>query len=173
SPVLRDENHIYLARVVDRIPESVKPAADVDQSIRQTLIYETRKNLTHRRAKAFYMKAKTAGIDEAVETYQTPMQESETFHAVDNLDDFGPNSAVATAALSVEIGEICPPVECRGSYVVIHVVEKSAPDQTDYKARFATIRDRLEGQKIQAYVAYWYEELREQSQIEDYRGRVY
>jgi hypothetical protein len=173
GPVLRDENHLYVARVVDRVPETVSPVADVSELIRQMLLREKKKDLTHRNAMAFYRKASTRSFDEAIETYQTEVHEAGPIRAVDNLDNFGPNSAVAEAALLVEPGETCPPVEWRGSYVVVHVIEKTDFDNATYLARSQTLRDRLEGEKIQAFIGYWYDKLKSESTVEDYRGRVF
>jgi hypothetical protein len=92
--------------------------------------------------------------------------------AVDNLDNFGPNSAVAEAALVVEAGETCKPVEWRGAYVVVHVLDKTEFNQTDFATQSRALKDRIEGQKIQAYIAFWYEKLKSESLVEDYRGKV-
>jgi peptidyl-prolyl cis-trans isomerase D len=173
GPVLRDEHHIYVARVVDRAPEAVTPAADVSEMIRQLLLREKKKDLTHRAATAFYRKAVTGTFDEAVETYQVEAHESGPFRAVDNLDNFGPNSAVAEAALLIEAGELCPPVEWRGAYVVVQVKEKTDFDNAAFAAQSSMLKDRIEGQKIQAYVGYWYEKLKSESSVEDFRGIVY
>ncbi len=173
GPVLRDENNLYVARVVDRIPETVSPATDVTELIRQMLLQGKKDDLTHRNALAFYRKANSTNFDEAVETYQVESHEAGPFRAADNLDNFGPNSTVAEAALAVEAGETCPPVKWRGAYVVVEVLEKSAFDQKQFAARSSALRDRIEGQKIQAYVAYWYDKLKSESLVEDFRGRVY
>jgi peptidyl-prolyl cis-trans isomerase D len=172
GPVLRDEKHLYVARVVDRIPETVSPIADVAELIRQMLLREKKDNLTHRSAQAFYQKASIASFEEAVETYQVVVHDAGPLRAVDNLDNFGPNSAVAEAALVVEAGETCKPVEWRGAYVVVHVLDKTEFNQTDFATQSRALKDRIEGQKIQAYIAFWYEKLKSESLVEDYRGKV-
>ncbi|MEJ2721697.1 MAG: hypothetical protein P8181_11260 [bacterium] len=170
GPVLRDEKHLYIAKGVDRIPAAVSPLEDVSELIRQTLLREKKNDLTHRNALAFYRKASKTSFDEATETYGVDVHNAGPFRAADNLDNFGPNSTVADAALAVEIGETCPPVESRGAYVVVHVLDKSVFDQKEFALQAPTLRNQLESQKIQAYIAYWYDKLKSESSIEDYRN---
>jgi parvulin-like peptidyl-prolyl isomerase len=173
SSLIRDENNVYVARVVDKIPESVRPLADVAESIRLRLVFEARKDATLRKARAFHQKVATGSFEEAVETYGLTAKEPDPFKATDNLEGLGPNSIVAVAALETPPGETCPPVEWRRSFIVVHVLNKSELDRSDFQARAEQIRDMLETQKIQTYTAFWYEKLKEESVIEDFRGKVY
>ena len=54
--------------------------------------------------------------------------------------------------------------------VVVHVVSHSEMDPEDYKQKIPVIRETLPNQKVQQYVAYWYDNLKVQSTIEDYRN---
>ncbi len=173
SQLVRDEKNVYIARVVDRIPEATRPLADVTESIKLRLVFEARKDATLRNARAFYRKTQSGTFDEALATYELTAKESGLFKATDNLEGFGPNSAVAAAAVKTGPGQVCPPVEFRRSFVVLRVLTKSELDRADFQARAGQLRDNIESQKIQTYTAYWYEMLKEESVIEDYRGRVY
>ena len=173
SPVLRDETHLYIARVVDRIPEGVRPPADVSESIRHRLVFEAKKDAALRGAKAFYTKAATSGFDEAARVYAKTVKQPAPFKPAEDQAGFGPNSTVAQAALEGEPGAVVPPVEWRRSFVVLRVLKKSPLDEAGFASTGRQIADMLETRKIQAYTAYWYESKKKQSIIEDYRDKAY
>lgn len=172
SSLLRDEKHVYLARVIDRIPEGVRPLDQVTESIRHRLLFEEKKKTAEREATAFFRKATAATFADAVQTYGKTAKTTGTFKATDNLENFGARSTVAQAALRVDKDGIVPPVLARRSFVVLHVLERSAFDLADFRAKAPQIREQLEMQKIQSYTAFWYEKMKKESVIEDYRDRV-
>jgi hypothetical protein len=172
SPILRGENQILVARVLDRAPESVRSLADVTESIRLRLVFEAKKEATLRDAKAFYKNAENSGFDQAAQMYGKTPKETPPFKATDNLEGFGPSSAVAQAALSVDQGKIAPPVESGRSFIVLKVLQKSALDEADYSKAMSQLQDMLEARKVQSYMAYWLDKTRTQSVIEDHRSKV-
>ncbi len=172
SPILRGENQILVARVLDRAPESVRSLADVTESIRLRLVFEAKKEATLRDAKAFYKNAENSGFDRAAQMYGKTPKETPPFKATDNLEGFGPSSAVAQAALSVDQGKIAPPVESGRSFIVLKVLQKSALDEADYSKAMSQLQDMLEARKVQSYMAYWLDKTRTQSVIEDHRSKV-
>jgi peptidyl-prolyl cis-trans isomerase D len=173
SPLLRDEKRIYVARVVDRQPESVRPLADVTESVRHRLLFEAKKKAAEREATAFYTKASTATMPEAAAVYGKEIKKPGPFKAAEDAQGFGANSTVARAALAAEAGSVVPPVEYRRSFVVARVARKSPVDEADFKAKAPGISDLLESRKVQSYVAYWFDKMKKESDIEDYRSTVY
>jgi len=172
SPVLRGDDQLYVARVLDRAPESVRPIADATESIRLRLIFDAKKQATLRDAKAFYRNADNSGFDEAARMVGKTVKETPPFKAVDNLESFGPSSSVAQAALAVDPEKTAPPVEWTRSFIVLKVLQKSPIDEADYRKKMPQLRDMLEAQKVQAYTAYWLEKTKSQSVIEDNRSKV-
>ena len=173
SPLLRDEIHIYVARVVDRIPEGVRSLADVGESIRSRLVFEAKKDAALRQAKAFHTKAEVSGFDEAVKVYGKTVKQPAPFKPADDQAAFGPNSTVAQAALAGEPGKVVPPIEWRRSFLVLRVLKRSPFDEAGFASTGRQIAETIETRKIQAYTAYWYESKKKQSIIEDYRNKVY
>ncbi len=169
SAELRDDNTIYLVRVVERLPESPLPLDDVRDEIRDIIYLDKQNALALQKARAFYLKARSSDLETALETYNLPEITTEPFRGSDNLEPFGSYSPVAEAALTVMPGEFAPPVESGDAYIVLRVEERGELDTEDYKAQIPAIRDQIRNQKIQAYVTYWYDRLREKSVIEDYR----
>jgi parvulin-like peptidyl-prolyl isomerase len=173
SPVLRDERSLYVARVVDRVPEGVRALTDVTESIRHRLVFEAKKSAAQRDAKAFFTKAQSSGFDEAARVYSRTVKQPAPFKPAQDQSGFGPNSTVAQAALAALPGAVVPPVEWRRSFVVARLIKKSPVDEAAFASAGQQIIDMLETRKIQAYTAYWYEAKRKASVVEDYRGRTY
>ncbi|MFQ5511823.1 MAG: SurA N-terminal domain-containing protein [Candidatus Krumholzibacteriia bacterium] len=169
SEVLRDENTIFIARVAERLPSSVRPLSEVRDVVSGRVIHERKKALTEMNAGAFFQKARASDFDTSARTYGVAVKTPEPFRAQDDLDGFGPNSELAEAALSVKKGAVAPPIEVGGSFVVFQLLERSEIDPEDYKERIPVLRDLLRNQKIQAYVGDWYESLKAASRIEDLR----
>jgi peptidyl-prolyl cis-trans isomerase D len=173
SPVLRDERSLYVVRVVDRIPEGVRPLTDVTESIRHRLVFEAKKSAAQRDARAFSTKARASSFEEAAKVYSKTVKQPAPFKPAEDEAGFGPNSTVARAALVATPGDVLPPVEWRRSFVVARLVKKSPVDEAGFASAALQLADMLETRKIQAYTAYWYEAKRKESVIEDYRSRTY
>jgi parvulin-like peptidyl-prolyl isomerase len=172
SPVLRDEKHVYLARVLDRIPESLRPLDQVTESIRHRLLFEAKRQAAEREATAFYRKAVASSFEHAARTYGKTVEQSATFKAFENLASFDTNSPVAQAALRTDAGKVAPPVQSRRSFVVLRVLQKSPFNEAEFRAASPQIRDQIEMQKVQSYSGFWFEKMKKESVIEDYRDRV-
>jgi len=173
SQVLRDDNRIYLVHLIDRTPATVRPLDEVKDMIRARLTADRRRDVAQVKARGFYNGARQKGADfeKTAADYGLELNHPEPFTGLDNLGDFGPLSPVADAALIVSAGDIAPPVEASGSWVVLKLLSKSEFDIDDYKARFTSIRKTLRDAKVQDYVTYWYEKIKEDSVIEDYRNQ--
>jgi len=169
STELRDDQNIYLVRVIERLPESALPIDEVRDEIRDLIYLEKRNAIALQEARAFYLKAKSSDLETALKTYNLPEITTEPFRGADNVEPFGSFSPVAEAALTVLPGEFTPPVESGDAYFVVRVEERGELDTEDYRTRIPAIREQIRNQKIQAYVTFWYERLREKSVIEDNR----
>ncbi|MDH3215612.1 MAG: SurA N-terminal domain-containing protein [Candidatus Krumholzibacteria bacterium] len=169
SDVLQDDKNVYVAEVAERVAERTKPLDEVRQLVRSRVIYEAKKTAAHKKAKAFHQKATATDFQAALETYDYVSKETGTFRAGDALDGFGSNSTIAEAALALAPAQTSPPLEWRNVYVVFTLLSRSQTEPSDYESKISDIRQQLLGQKAQVFTQSWYENLRAQSKIEDYR----
>ena len=171
SNVISDENNYYIVRVAKRLPASVQPLDEVKTIIEERLKYERQKSMALRKAQGFHLKVKTSPVSlaEAAEDYGIEVHRPEAFRYIDRVEGMPPRSPFAYAALHAETGALSPPVESGGMYVVFKVLERSPTDEEEYANRAAAITERLRTEKIRAYVGYWYQQLKENAKIEDYR----
>ena len=53
---------------------------------------------------------------------------------------------------------------------MIHSINRTPFDNEEFQLTADEIRSRLHQEKIEAYIVYWYDKLKADSKIEDYRG---
>ena len=86
------------------------------------------------------------------------------------MDDIPAASPFQYAASLMEPGRVSPPIESGRRLYVLKVTYRGEFDGAAFAGQAAGIRDRLLQQKFQTYLSYWYADLRDNSDIEDYRG---
>jgi hypothetical protein len=109
---------------------------------------------------------------EAAGDYQYTIHRPEPFSVAQPVDDMPPFSPFAYAAFDLVVDAISPPIESRGTYYIIQVLERSPVDEEEFENRAPAIGVRLRQEKVRAYLSYWYDQLKENAEIEDYRGGV-
>jgi peptidyl-prolyl cis-trans isomerase D len=171
SNVLRDNDNLYVVRVIEMLPESHRSIENARDQLRALVIEDRKRSAARIQARAFFQKARTSNWDTSVQTYSANVIESGLIRGTDDLGDLGPGSAVVEAALSVPPGEVVPPVEWKRRFVVFELQSRSTIDTDDYRAKIIAIRERLRSQKAQMYVQEWFENLKASSDIDDYRSQ--
>ena len=172
SDVIADDNSFYVCKVENRTPAAARPVAEVADVIRQMLLRERKLDAAMLKAGAF---RRSAGVPEAVfekvaAQYQYTVARTDSFTVAGPVANLGPNSPFAHAALSTPPGAVTAPVESGNAVYVIIVDSRKDSDEATFQTRAPQIRDRIYQEKVQAYVTYWYDELRKKSTIEDFRG---
>ncbi len=170
SGALRDDESLYVAQIVERIPERVTPLAEAREIVTQYVLLKKKRDVAERNASAFYQKAKGTDFRTALETYGRMEGKTATIRVVDNVDALGANSTVAQVGLGVKPGGVSPPVEWRLTLYVVHVLSRAEINDADYQSKIPSIRRRLLDRKAQTYAQSWYQGLQEQADIEDYRS---
>ncbi len=169
SDVLRDDENLYIAQVLEIIPERYRPLEDVVETVNQFVMLERKRAAARRAARAFHQKTKATNWQTALETYGLEGKEAGPFRRRDNVEPFGPNSVVADVGLAITPGAVSPPVEWRLNFVVVNLLTRGEIDTEDYKTRIPDIKRRLLQRKVQSFTQVWYEKLSSEADIEDYR----
>jgi parvulin-like peptidyl-prolyl isomerase len=169
SPVLRDEDFLFVARVVERIPAGIMPFEGAEALLRARVTSEHRRSIAEQKATGFSVKSRMTSFEDALETYGVVASSPEPFTAAQGFDDFPPYNAACDAALLIAPDQVSPAVAVGERYVVFKLITRGEIDRDDYKAQVPGLRDQLRGQKAQSYVGNWYESLKDKSEIEDLR----
>jgi len=175
SNVLSDDTNYFVCSVKERVPEGLQPIEDVRDTIVQRLVSQRRSELARRKADAFHLKVRTPDVAfaDAAAQYAKTIAVTDTFTVSSPTGDgVPPRSAFQYTALGVEAGSFTPPIEANGVWYVLRVTYRTEFDLAAFQAEAAAIHDRIYNQKVQEYVTWWYDELMDQSEIEDYRGAL-
>lgn len=172
SNVLGDDDNYFVCEVVERIPEGTRPLDEVRDQVVQSLELDRRRSAVRRQAEGFVRSARDPKVtfQDAAATYGFTVSATDTFRVRDAVAGMPPRSPFAYASLDIQEGQTSPPVESFGSFYVLEVRYRSPLDQERFLQQAEAIRARLLQTKAQEYIAYWYEQLRENSEIEDFRA---
>lgn len=171
SDVIADDNNFFVCRIESRSPAAPRPLADVTDTIKQMLVRERKVGGATMKATAFRLSAAVPAVlfEQAAAQYRYTVARTDSFTVAQPLEDRGPYSPFAQAALSTPPGTVSSPVESGNAVYVIRVDGRRDPDEAVFQTLAPQIRDRLYQERVQAYVSHWYEELRKASTIEDFR----
>ncbi len=174
SNIISDEDNYYIVRVADRLPESVQPLDEVRSIIVERLKHERQKGMARHKADGFHRKLMTtpATFQEAANDYGYEVRRPEPFRFIDPVDAMPAQSPFAYAALHLDDDALCPPVESSGAWVVFQITSRAPFNEEEFINSAPAILERLHQEKVRAYVAYWYETLRDKADIVDNREGV-
>ncbi|MFH1755587.1 MAG: SurA N-terminal domain-containing protein [Candidatus Latescibacterota bacterium] len=172
SKVMRDETRYYLCQLKSRSKQAAKPLADVRDSVVRALTFQRSKQMAWQKADALYKDMDQLGFEEAAQKHQREIAQPDTFRVNENLAGMGPNSRLAKTVLSMQTGHISPPIETRNSYIIAQLLSKTPADEAAFQKNAQAISNRIVQEKLQSYITHWYEKLKENSNIEDYRDQL-
>lgn len=173
SSVISDDNNFYVCRLEKRDPAGERPLTDVADGIRKTLVQQRKVEMATRQADAFRRTAGVTGTPfaKAAAQYSLKVAKTDSFTVATAVAGQQPYSNFARVALATAAGDVSRPIESGNAVYVIRVDGKTQPTDAQFKARAQQIRDQLYRQRVQQYVMYWYDDLRNKSNIEDFRER--
>jgi parvulin-like peptidyl-prolyl isomerase len=174
SGVISDDRNFFVCRLVERTPAATRPLADVAESIRQELRRQRQVEMARHKAEAFRKSAAIPDADFAkvAAQYGYKVAKTDSFTVAASPPEMGPSSPFARAALATEAGQVAGPVESGNSVYVIRVIAHVEPPTSVFRSRAPALLEQVRQQKIQDYVMYWYNDLKEKSRIEDFRDAM-
>ncbi len=171
SGVLSDDHNLFVCRAGGRTPATARPLTEVADVIRQDLVRQHKVDLALRKAEGF---RKTATLPDmpfarAAAQYGFRVAKTDSFTVYQPPAGMAPQSEFARGALASEPGMVGGAVESGNSVYVIRLIGRVSPATEVFKSRAPALLQQLRDQKIQAYVMYWYNDLKEKSKVEDLR----
>ncbi|HET6348949.1 MAG TPA: SurA N-terminal domain-containing protein [Candidatus Krumholzibacteria bacterium] len=175
SSVINDEHNYLVCRLKERTPAQARPLDQVTEAIKQTLIHDRKVTLAMRKADGFVQMTTgtNASFDAAAAKMGYKIAKTDSFTVAQPPSGMMPNAPFALAALALTPDAVSRPVESGNSVYVIDVTGRHDPDQAAFNAGAGKVRDDLYRQKVQEYVGYWYDNVKDKSKIEDLRGTAY
>jgi parvulin-like peptidyl-prolyl isomerase len=171
SGVLSDDRNLFVCRAGGRTPATARPLADVADVIRQDLVRQHKLELAKRKAEGFRKTATLRDVPfaRAAAQYGYRVAKTDSFTVYQPPTGMQPQSEFARGALASDPGAVGGPIESGNSVYVIHLLGRASPSSEVFKSRMPALLQQLRDQKIQTYVMYWYNALKEKSKIEDFR----
>lgn len=168
-----ESNGQYIvAQVIEVKPERIPDFQEIQERVAEDFRNERKDQIVRAKAAEFYKQARSQGSLEAVAQAQgLRISETGFFKKGATIDDvlkFSPE--VHDRAFRLKEGEISPPVQVAGNYVVFQVAEKSRVDMEQFEKEKKEIAGRLEEQKrsqfFASYVQNVVDQLRRNNRIE-------
>jgi peptidylprolyl isomerase/peptidyl-prolyl cis-trans isomerase D len=171
SSVISDDKTFYVARVQSRTPAAARPLTEVAEGIKATLERDGKIDAARRKARAFLRSANApdAAFRAVAQTYGYEVAKTDSFSVATPVAGLPPYSAFARAALAGQAGDVVGPVASGDALYVVKITGRNDPDPSEMSKRIPGMRYRLYQQKVQSYVMYWFNQLKENSKIEDLR----
>ncbi len=171
SQVIGDEKTFYVARIQARTPAAARPLAEVTEDIKTTLLRDAKADAARRKARAFLRSANApeAKFGDVAAQYGHEVAKTDSFTVTSPVAGLPPYSAFARAALAGQPGDVVGPVESGNAIYVIQISGRNEPEPAVLSTKIPAMRERLLQQKVQNYVMYWFNQLKENSKIEDLR----
>ncbi|UCE07255.1 MAG: peptidylprolyl isomerase [bacterium] len=167
---IEDRGYIVY-QLIDIQKEQIRPLKDVEQTIKNIVSREKQKELAEKTAQEFREKIRIPEDFERLTEQDSLLNVIETeFFALNGyVRNIGRDANFIGAAFGLEVDEISSVVsETRGAYI-IKMVEKQEFDEIAFNSQKESLRNELIQQKQRTAYNNWYNNLKENATIKDYR----
>ncbi|MBN1351073.1 peptidylprolyl isomerase [candidate division KSB1 bacterium] len=171
----RMQNGYFVFRILDSQPEHTKQLEDVAPQIKNILSSQKRKELAAEKCKKIYSYVEQGfNLVEAADQDSLEVKETDPFNKSSFVSGgVGRDAAFIGTAFGLEAGQISKPTEGTRGWYLIEVVEKSHFDEADFDSQKDRLKMELMRQKQQQVFANWYQSLKDNAKIEDFRVNYY
>lgn len=165
------ENRGYIVYQLLEIKKArMKPFKEVEQIVKNAVIREKQKQRAEQAAQQFRAKIQQpSDFETQAEANSLQILETDLF----TLEGYGRNVVqdpnFKGAAFGLEVDEVSPVVRGTRGVWVIKMIEKSDFDASAFAAQKENVRNELLQRKQRAALEDWYENLKKEAKIRDYR----
>ena len=174
SDVIYTNKGYIVAGVAEIEKEHIKPFEDVKAEIERRLRAEKRMNLAGEKCLAAYKKTQSGyAFDQVAAEDSLEIKNVDSFTMAGYVPGVGREPAFIGAAFALNVGEISKPVEGTKGYYLIQLLEKDEFDQKAFEGEKEQTKNKLLAQRRQSIYGKWYNNLKENSEIKDFRDVYY
>ncbi|MFH1825092.1 MAG: peptidylprolyl isomerase [Candidatus Firestonebacteria bacterium] len=175
STPVETENGYYLIKLMDKIPENIKPLETVKNEIQNKIKLERALPLAGIEAEKLYKKIFEEKSDFDLVCKQFGIKETDYFDRegkeLKNIDHTG--EFTRTTFKIANIGEIGKIVKTQEGCYLLKLTDKKLPDEATYLKEKETIKTELLTKKQNIVFSQWLENLRKNAKIKDYSDRFF
>ncbi len=174
SPVYETNEGFHVFELVERTPEGYVPFLDAEAAIRRRLTLQKKKETARWLADQLASELRQGASLEAVASERDlSLQTSPLFTRLDFVPGVGQANPVIGTAFGLQTNEIAGPIEAENQLYFIELSEHVEPSRDVYAAAKEDLRARLTAQRRQNAVEEWLRDLRERSDIKDWRRELF
>jgi parvulin-like peptidyl-prolyl isomerase len=155
--------------------ERIKPLADVSESIKDKLMADKRKEMAGEAAQKVYEKIQSGtSFDAAATEGGLEIKNSGSFARSGFVQTVGRDPNFIGAAFGLEqVNAVSKPISGTRGYYLLQLTQKGDFDANDFAAKREAVKQQLLSQKQNQVFANWYNSLKSEADIRDYRERFY
>ncbi|MEJ2629180.1 MAG: peptidylprolyl isomerase, partial [bacterium] len=172
-PVTINDN-LYILQLVEIQKSQVKPLEQVKETIKKMVINQKKKKRTAELCNEIYEKITPgSNLDEIAKENSLSVQTTGPFTREGSIPRIGNNMDFSAVAFSIKEGDISQPIEGIRGYYLLQVIERNQIRKEDFKSLKENYKNQYLQQKMQQIYYSWYEDLKKEAKIKDYRYLYY
>jgi len=169
TPVTLNDN-IIVFQVSDIIGEHYKPLEDVEKTAQNSILAQKKKDVCREQAQSFRETiSKGTSFDEAAAANSIETAETGFFKWNDYIPKVGKNIDFTSAAFSLGKGEASDIIETSNGFFVLEVLDKQDADPKAFEEAKESLKNTYMQKKQRAFYIAWYNSLKAEADIEDFR----
>ena len=163
---------IYIVKILEAIPERVKPFEEVRAQLAEEFRTEREAEAARSAAESIRKEMIAGGDFDAVARAKgLAVKETPAFKENDQIPEIGANTPFQTACKYLAVNAVSPPIKGQGRFYVIKVVARTEPDMTKYAEGRQAIVEAMRSELGNRFMANWYQGIRDKAKVEDLRQK--
>jgi peptidyl-prolyl cis-trans isomerase D len=168
---IEGEKSIYIVKILEEIPQRVKPFEEVRSQLVEELRADRESQTARATAESIRAEMLAGGFDAVARAKDLTIKETPAFKEGDQIPGIGTGTAFQTACKYLTVNAVSPPIMGQGRYFVIELVERTEPDMSAYAEARPGIIDALRNELANRFMADWYQGIRDEAKVEDLREK--
>ncbi|MEJ2151410.1 MAG: peptidyl-prolyl cis-trans isomerase [Gemmatimonadota bacterium] len=172
SGSLEHDGAFFVLRVDDRYPAGYVALEQVAESLRTDLIREKKQAAVREMVPEIQAVVQNGGLEAAAQQFGLEVETSNLFTRLNNIRGIGSGTAVAGAAFGLAQGQLAGPIEATRGLYFIRLLEKQPYDSDAFARERESLLSQLRVTKMREVFETWFDDLREQAEVEDNRAQI-
>jgi peptidyl-prolyl cis-trans isomerase D len=163
-------NRMLAIMTAEVTPSRIPPLEEIGDFVKQAYTHSVRKEKAldlAGRALDAVNGGKT--LEQVASEMGLTVQETQPFTRMAFVPGIGRENVIVASAFALDEGEVSGVIEQSDEYYIVRVDEKTPLNDEDLDTNLANLRMTVIRSKQQAFLAEWYNDLRNQVKVEDYR----
>ncbi len=174
SAVYETNDGFHVFELLRRSPEQFLPFAEAEAAIRRRLVREKKLETARWQAEDWAKELKRdRSLDDLAAEHDLQVQTTTEFTRLDFVPGLGQANPLIGTAFGLPVGAVAGPIEAQGQLYFLEVIERAEANRAAFQAQKEDLRAQLTSQRRQFAVEEWLRDLRERSEIRDWRRQLF